>query len=115
MHMKRMTQLNGKHSDVIAEQLFADEAIKGFGDIEATQAHLDGNLPSTCRAEEQFVVSIGNEFDTALRKPLIVRDPPKEGVCIEQDPHDSNELIRSSGSNSSKLTVFSHWKMSMSA
>src|SRR5215211_1033817 len=100
--VQRVAEVDGQYLDGVAGELVGDESLEVPGDLQPAEPGLDGDLPPTCRGEEQLVATISDDLPCLLGEPGVVGDPPQESVRIEQNPQRSKASRTSSGSEASK-------------
>ena len=82
-----MPEIYAKQVKAVSGHLVRDEPLHRLGETKFAKTGFYGQLPTTGKTQETFVTAISNHSAGFVGKERIVGEPPKEGMGIEQQPH----------------------------
>ena len=85
--IKGMMKADRKFFNFIQFHLFYNKIHGLIWQFQSSQLGLNGDLPTTCRAEIEAIPAITYMFAGPIRETRVICDPPEKDMRVKQQPH----------------------------
>src|SRR5436305_6788018 len=76
-----------KNREAVCGHLLGHESVDRLRDFQFAETLLDGHLPARCHAQKALIAFVGDRVACPAAKRIIIANPPKKRVRIEQQFH----------------------------